>query len=132
MTKYYFAKSHEGLDRRSIMVFLLRKSVVRYVLLNEGCCSEIPPFLGLRTEVAPTIRVKMFITLENIYEASKVNVRMFIKLEIPFEAGEGNGVLIKCNTIAEAIPRVLSPMGIPPKPPDVVIDLITTIHNIHF
>ena len=74
----------------------------------------------------------MFITLDKFFDTSKVNVRMFITLEIPSEAGEGNFVLIKCNTPMESVPRVSTPMGIFPKPPDVVALSIITICSVHF
>ena len=97
-----------------------------------GRHSEILPFLRFHAKKDPTIRVNMFITLEKCSNTSKVGVRMFIILEIPSEVGEGIAVLIKCNTPAEAMPRISCPMGIPLKPPDVVAFSIIIACSIHF
>ena len=89
------------------------------------------PFPVFHAKRAPTIMVMMFITLEKFSDTSKVDVRMFITLEIPSDAGEGNVVLIKCNTTAEAVPGISCPMGIPPKPSDVVVVSIISARGDH-
>ena len=99
--------------------------------MADGNHSKIIPFLRFHAKKDPTIRVKMFITLEKCSNTSKVDVRMFITLEIPSEVGEGIVVLIKCNTLAEAVPRVSSQMGILPNPPYMVVVSIITMCSIH-
>ena len=87
--------------------------------------------MGLHAKAAPTIKVEMFITLGRPSDADKGNVKMFITLEILSDAGKGNIVLLRCNTTAEVVPRVLGPKNIPPKPSDKAMDSITAVHSIH-
>ena len=100
MAEYYLAKNLESLERRSMMVVLFEKPIFQGILVADGHHSEILPFLIFHAKKAPTIRVKMFITLEKCSNTSKIEVRMFITLERNSEAGDRIFVLIKCNTPA--------------------------------
>ena len=131
MTNSCFAKDLGGPDMGYAMNVLLGNPVVRCVLLTIGRFLKIQSFLDLHAKDAPTIRVEMFITLGIPSDASNGNVKMFIKLEIISDAGKGNVVLIRCNTTAEAVPRVPSTKKISPKPRDKAVDSITTVHSIH-
>ena len=76
--------------------------------------------------------IRTFITLEEIFGASEVEERMFITLYGPPKAGEGIIVLIKYNTPMGVVPIISCPMGIPPKPPDVVVVSIISARGDHF
>ena len=80
MTECYLAKIPEDLERRYVMDVLLEKPIFQVILLADGSHSEIMPSLGFHAKRDPTIRVKMFITLEKFSDFSKVGVRMFITL----------------------------------------------------
>ena len=73
-------KNSECLERRFVMDFILEKPVFQYIISSNGIHFEILPFLGFHAKRDPTIRVKMFITLEKFSNISKVNGRMFKKL----------------------------------------------------
>ena len=62
------------------MDVLLDKPIFQFILLVDGSHFEILLSLGFHDKRDPTIRVKMFITLEKFSDASKVGVRMFITL----------------------------------------------------
>ena len=132
MAECYLAKDLEILERRSMMAILFEKPVCRGSLVVDERHSKILPFLSFHAKKDPTIRVKMFITLEKCSNTSKFDVRMFITLERPSKACEGIFVLIKCNTLAKVVPGISCPMGIPPKPSDVVAVSIITTCSIHF
>ena len=68
---------------------MFEKHVYQGILLVGEHQSKIILFLGFHARRDPTIRVRMFITLEEFYVSSEVYVRMFITLEIPSEASEG-------------------------------------------
>ena len=79
--------------------------------------SIIPVLLGkfVHAKVGPTIGVNMLITLGR-----------------HCDAGTRNIVLKKHRTTVEAVSRVLVPLDIPMKPPNKVVELITTVHSIHW
>ena len=110
---------------------LFEKPICRVILVADGSHSEIMPFLIFHAKKAPTIRVNMFITLEKCSNTSKFDLRMFITLERPFESCEGIVFLIECNTPTEAVPGISCPMGIPSKPPNVVVVSIIIACSIH-
>ena len=75
--------------------------------------------------------VRTFITLEDISGASEAEARMFITLDGPPKVGDGIVVLIKYNTPMGVVTGISCPMGIPPKPPDVVIVSIISASGDH-
>ena len=91
----------------------------------------IPLFLSFHAKGTPTIIVRTFITLEKPFDANKVMVRMFITLDGPPGAGEGIVFLINYNTPADVVPGISYPMGIPPKPQDVVVVSIISSRGDH-
>ena len=92
---------------------------------------EFQSFLDIHATIDPSIRVDMFITLQRLYDAGKGSIKMFITLERFSNAGEDNVVLEKCDTTAEAVPRIPSPRNFLPKYTEKAENPITTIHSIH-
>ena len=115
------------------MVTLIEKLVYLGVLLVGEPRLGIPLLLIFHARGTPTIMVRTFITLEEIFGTSEVDERMFITLDGPPMVGEGIVVLIKYNIPMGSVPRISCPiMGIPPKPPYVVIVSIISAHGDHF
>ena len=61
-----------------------------------------------------------------------IEVKMLITLGIHCDADKSNIVLKKHRTTVEAVSRILGPSNIPPKPLDMVVELITVVHSIHW
>ena len=109
------------------MVSLIEKFVHQGVLLVGDPRPRIPLFLSFHARGTPTIMVRTFITLEETFGTNEVRKRIFITLDGPPEALEGIVVLIKYNTPMGVVPVISCPMGIPPKPPNLVaISIIST------
>ena len=106
--------------------------VYQGVLLVGELRLGIPLLLSFHARGTPTIMVRTFIALEDIFNASEAEARMFITLYGPPDVVEGIAVVIKYNTPMGAVPRIYCPMGIPPKPPDVVVVSIISAHGDHF
>ena len=66
----------------------------------------IPLLLSFHARGTPTIMVRTFITLEEIFCASEAEARIFITLNGPLEVVEGIVVLIKYNTPMGAMPGI--------------------------
>ena len=113
------------------MVTLIEKLVYQGVLLVSEPWLGIPLLLSFHARGTPTIMVRTFITLEEIFSTSEAEARIFITLDGPPEVVEGIVVLIEYNTPMGAVPGISYPMGIPPKPPDVVIVSIILAHGNH-
>ena len=92
----------------------------------------IPLLLSFHARGTTTIMVRTFITLEEIFNSSEAKERMFITLDGPLEAVEGIAILIKYNTPMGVVHGISYPMGIPPKPLDVVVSFIISTHGDHF
>ena len=82
------AKNPKSFERRDVMEFLLKKPIFLRILLVDGHHFEIMLFMGFHAKRDPTIRVKMFITLEMFSDIGKVKGSMFITLQWPSEDGE--------------------------------------------
>ena len=76
--------------------------------------------------------VRIFITLEKASCASEVMARMFITLDGPSRAGEGIAVLINYSTPMSSVHGISYPIGIPPKPLEVVVSFSISAHGDHF
>ena len=70
------------------MASFCEKSVCQGVLMIGESQPKVPLFLSFHTRGNPTIMVRMFITVEDISNSSKVKERMFITVDGPLEAGE--------------------------------------------
>ena len=113
------------------MVASFEKLVYQGVLLIGEPQLEIPLLLSFHVRGTRTIMVRTFITLEEIFSSYEAEARMFITLDITPKAGEGIAVLIKYNTPMGFVPGISCPMGIPPKPPDVVVVSIISARGDH-
>ena len=113
------------------MVALFEKLVYQGVMLIFDPRSKIPMFLSFLSKRAPTIRVRTFIALDKIPDTSEGKGRMFITLYGPSKVGEVILVIIECNTLVEVVPGISCPVGIPPKPPNVVIVSIILARGDH-
>ena len=98
------------------------------LLVGQHSSMHFPDFC---TKKAPTIRVGMFIVLENPSSASKVMERMLITLNGPPEVGEGITILIEGHTPVGTMSGSSYPMSIPPKPRDRVAISIILAHGDH-
>ena len=114
------------------MFATIEKLVYQGVLLVGEPQLGIPLLLSFHARGTPAIMVRMFITLEEIFGASVVEARKFITLDGPPQAVEGIVVLIKYNTPMGVVHGISYPMGIPPKPPDVVVVSIISTHGDYF
>ena len=94
------------------MAASFKKLVYQCVLLVREPRLGITLLLSFHVRGTPTIMVRMFITLEEIFFANEAEARMFITLDGPPEAGEGIAVLIKYNTPMGVVPGFFCPMGI--------------------
>ena len=113
------------------MVASSEKIVYQGVLLVGEHRLRIPLLLSFHARGTPTIMVRTFITLEEIFNASEVKERMFNTLYGHHKAIEGIVVLIKYNTPIGVVPGISCPMGIPPKPLDVVVVSINSVCGDH-
>ena len=117
---------------KSVMASLCKKYVCQGFLMIGESRPRVPLFLSFRARGTPTIMVRTFITLEELFGTSEAEVRMFITLDGTPEAGEGITVLIKYNTPMGVVPGISCPMGIPPKPLDMVVVSIILACGDHF
>ena len=113
------------------MVASFENIFYQVVLLAREPQLRIPLLLIFHARGTPTIMVRMFITLEEIFDTSETEERMFITLDGTPEAVEGIAVLIKYNTPMGVVPGISCPMGIPPKPLDMVSVSIISSHGDH-
>ena len=81
------------------MVTSIEKLVYQSVLLVGEPRLEITWLLSFHARGTPTIMVRTFITLKDIFCTSEAKERMFIILDGPPKAGEGIVVLINYNTL---------------------------------
>ena len=107
------------------------KLVCQDDLLVGDARPGIPLFQSFHARGSPTIMERKFISLEYPFDTSEIRARMFITLDGPPGDGEGIAVLIKYNTPVGVAPAISCPMGIPPKPPDVVVVSTTSPHGDH-
>ena len=114
------------------MAASFEKLVYQGVLLVGEPQFRIPLFVSFHDRGTPTIMVRTFITLEEIFGASEADEMMFITLVGPPDDGEGISILLKYNTPMGVVPRISCPMGIPPKPLDVVAVSIISACDDHF
>ena len=100
------------------MFSVFAKSVCRDVFLVGKPWPNIPLFLNYHAKGIPTIMVGTFIVLEEPSNIIEVMTRTFIALDGPPEHSDGITVTIEGCTLAEVVPQISYPMGIPPNPPD--------------
>ena len=109
------------------MASSFEKLVYQGVLLVGEPRLGIPLLLSFNARGNPAIMVTKFITFEEVFGASEADEMMFITLVGPPDDGEGISILLKYNTPMGVVPRISRPMGIPPKPPHiVVVSIIST------
>ena len=80
------------------MVASIENLVYQGVILVGDPWLRITLLLSFHATGTPTIMVRMFITLEEIFGTGEAEARMFITLDGPPEAIEGIVVVIKYNT----------------------------------
>ena len=113
------------------MVTSIEKLVYQGVLLVGEPRLGIPFLLIFHARGNPTIMVRMFIKLDNPFDACEFMEIIFITLDGTPGAGEGIVVLINYNTPAGAVSGISCPMGIPPKPLDIVVVSIISARGDH-
>ena len=112
-SKCYSVASPGGLVEKNLMTILSKCNVVGYVPLEAGSFFDINPTLFLHAKQAPTILVNM-------------------PKQIPSDTGKRNVVLKELSMTKEAMERIQRPDIILPKPLDKTMELISTVHSIHF
>ena len=113
------------------MATSFEKLVYQGVLLVGEPQFRIPLFVSFHDRGTPTIMVRTFITLEEIFGSSEDEARMFITLDGPPEAGESVAILIDYNTYRGAVHGLSCPISITPKPPNRVATSITSTRSDH-
>ena len=113
MTKCYTTNGLGGPIKETILTFLTKNTIVGYVPLKAGSRLEIQPVLDLHAGV----------TTDHLVE---------ILMRIPYDASKNNHVLKKRGMAAETMERVQGTKHIPTKPPYKVVELIATLHSIHY
>ena len=99
------------------------------LLVGEHGCMHFPySCIGK----APAIGAGKFIVLEKYSNTNEVVSRTFIALDGPPGVGERITVIIEDHTLGKAMPRISCPMGIPPKPSDMVATSKATACGDHF